>query len=101
MLVSHRSGQNSPTLHSHPSSPPDYSQCVPGAASSPPVTTSTPTATPTSPGQSSTSSTPTSTSTGATPTGSQIRADQDPVYHFYLQNDCKLRSKSPRGGSLV
>ncbi|OBZ68220.1 Endo-1,4-beta-xylanase D [Grifola frondosa] len=63
-----------------------YSQCVPGAASSAPITTvtPTPTSTPSSPG---TSNTPTSTATGATPTGSQIRADQDPVYHFYLQSN--------------
>lgn len=72
------------------SSAPDYSQCVPGTASSPPVNTpppsSTPTPTTTGSHSSATSSTPTTTSTGATPTGSQIRADQDPVYHLYLQN---------------
>ena len=28
---------------------------------------------------------PTSTSSAATPAGSQIRTDQDPVYHLYLQ----------------
>jgi len=29
---------------------------------------------------------PSTTSSAATPTGSQIRTDQDPVYHLYLQN---------------
>ncbi|KIK65182.1 carbohydrate-binding module family 1 protein [Collybiopsis luxurians FD-317 M1] len=51
-------------------SSPYYSQCIPGNP------------TPTSSGGSS----GTSTSTGPAPTGSQIRSDQDPTYHFYLQN---------------
>lgn len=58
-----------------------YSQCLPGAApsSAPPTTTSVGSSGSTTP------ATATSTSTGATPTGSQIRTDQDPVYHLYLQ----------------
>ncbi|KAJ3718084.1 hypothetical protein DFJ43DRAFT_1134305 [Lentinula guzmanii] len=51
-----------------------YSQCIPGTATSVPTTSS------------GSSTTATSTSTGATPTGSQIRSDQDPTFHFYLQN---------------
>lgn len=67
----------------------DYSQCVPGTASSspPPVTSplsSSSNPTPTTP--SSTASTPSGTATGPTPTGSQIRSDQDPAYHLYLQS---------------
>ncbi|KAI0630393.1 hypothetical protein C8Q77DRAFT_1280451 [Trametes polyzona] len=67
-----------------------YSQCVPGAASEPastaPITTIPPT--PTAPSPTATAPQgPTTTASGATPTGSQIRADQPPVYHFYLQND--------------
>ncbi|KAI0699250.1 hypothetical protein BC835DRAFT_1503416 [Cytidiella melzeri] len=56
-----------------------YSQCIPGAASSVPTTSSgvTSSGTPTPP--------PTTTSSGPTPTGSQIRAVNDPVFHFYLQ----------------
>ncbi|KAJ4481237.1 hypothetical protein J3R30DRAFT_2424303 [Lentinula aciculospora] len=54
-----------------------YSQCIPGTATS----TSTPTT------SSGSSTTATSTSTGATPTGSQIRSDQDPTFHFYLQDN--------------
>lgn len=37
---------------------------------------------------------PTTTASGATPTGSQIRADQPPVYHFYLQSDGEQRVAS-------
>ncbi|KAI0081241.1 hypothetical protein K474DRAFT_1688730 [Panus rudis PR-1116 ss-1] len=62
-----------------------YSQCVPGAASSTipaqptsPPSTTVPTPTVVQP--------PSPTSTAATPTGSQIRAVQDPVFHLYLQN---------------
>ncbi|PSR74614.1 hypothetical protein PHLCEN_2v9680 [Hermanssonia centrifuga] len=69
----------------------DYSQCIPGTASSastvaPPVTpppattTSVVSSPPTTPP-------PTTTSSGATPTGSQLRTDDDPVYHFYLQSN--------------
>ncbi|KAJ3767380.1 hypothetical protein FB446DRAFT_755101 [Lentinula raphanica] len=54
-----------------------YSQCIPGTASSTPTTTIT----------SVSSTTASSTSTGPTPTWSQIRSDQDPTYHFYLQNN--------------
>ncbi|KAK7687074.1 hypothetical protein QCA50_009574 [Cerrena zonata] len=61
-----------------------YSQCIPGAASPPALpTTAAPTSQPSSP---TTPLPPTTTSTGATPTGSQIRAVENPVYHFYLQN---------------
>ncbi|KAH9931121.1 uncharacterized protein BXZ73DRAFT_90199 [Epithele typhae] len=60
-----------------------YSQCVPGAATGS-TSTAAPTSTTTSAGTA--PQTPTSTSTGATPTGSQIRAVEGPVYHFYLQN---------------
>ncbi|KAF8311946.1 hypothetical protein DL93DRAFT_1351196 [Clavulina sp. PMI_390] len=43
-----------------------------------------------------TTSTPTTTtSTGATPSGTQIRADQDPVYHYYLQNDAGVAVLGP------
>ncbi|KAI0780028.1 hypothetical protein C8Q74DRAFT_734696 [Fomes fomentarius] len=59
-----------------------YSQCVPGAETSAPGTSVPPTTT--------TAVTvpqgPTTTATGAAPTGSQIRAVEGPVYHFYLQN---------------
>ncbi|OJT14522.1 hypothetical protein TRAPUB_8925 [Trametes pubescens] len=68
----------------------DYSQCIPGAASEPastaPVATITPTPVPPSPTVTVPQG-PTTTASGATPTGSQIRADQPPVYHFYLQSD--------------
>ncbi|KAI8992991.1 hypothetical protein BD414DRAFT_292422 [Trametes punicea] len=65
-----------------------YSQCIPGSASESstvPITTITPT--PIAPPTSTVPQAPTTTSSAATPTGSQIRADQDPVYHFYLQSD--------------
>jgi len=74
-----------------------YFQCLPGSTTSslttitppptppptfpPPVTTTPTTTTPT------TTPPATTTSTGATPTGSQIRSDQDPVYHLYLQEE--------------
>ncbi|KAI0823675.1 hypothetical protein BC628DRAFT_1449258 [Trametes gibbosa] len=65
-----------------------YSQCIPGVASEPastvPITTIPPT--PTTPTTVTAPQGPTTTASGATPTGSQIRADQPPVYHFYLQN---------------
>ncbi len=66
----------------------DYSQCIPGAASSTTIATApgstiTP---PTSTVPTTVPQGPTTTSTGATPTGSQIRAVEGPVYHFYLQN---------------
>ncbi|KAI0329405.1 hypothetical protein GY45DRAFT_1324998 [Cubamyces sp. BRFM 1775] len=66
-----------------------YSQCIPGSASESstvPITTITPT--PTTPPTTTVPQGPTTTSSSvATPTGSQIRADQPPVYHFYLQSD--------------
>ncbi|KAF5368730.1 hypothetical protein D9757_010406 [Collybiopsis confluens] len=52
------------------SSNPYFSQCIPGN----PTPTSSP------------GGTGTTTSTGPSPTGSQIRSDQDPTFHFYLQN---------------
>ncbi|KAI0743572.1 hypothetical protein C8Q80DRAFT_1107408 [Daedaleopsis nitida] len=58
-----------------------YWQCVPGAVTSAPGTTvppSTPTVT--------VPQGPSTTSSAATPTGSQIRAVEAPVFHFYLQN---------------
>ncbi|CAL1707580.1 unnamed protein product [Somion occarium] len=72
-----------------------YSQCVPGAAppattvtsATPPPPSSTPTSSPTTPTPPTTTTTPpTTTVTGPAPTGSQIRAVQDPVFHLYLQN---------------
>ncbi|KAI0092946.1 hypothetical protein BDY19DRAFT_982853 [Irpex rosettiformis] len=60
-----------------------YSQCVPGSASpSGPTTSVSSPASPSSPS----SLPPTTTSSGPAPTGSQIRAVNDPVFHFYLQN---------------
>ncbi|KAI0785609.1 hypothetical protein C8Q75DRAFT_322050 [Abortiporus biennis] len=41
----------------------------------------------------------TTTSTGATPTGTQIRADQDPVYHFYLQENAGQLMLGPESSS--
>ncbi|KIJ67933.1 carbohydrate-binding module family 1 protein [Hydnomerulius pinastri MD-312] len=64
-------------------SSPYYSQCIPGTVS--PTTT--------------VSGGPTSTSTGPTPTGSQIRADQDPVYHYYLQNQNGVPVLGPEASS--
>ncbi|PIL36209.1 hypothetical protein GSI_01870 [Ganoderma sinense ZZ0214-1] len=60
-----------------------YSQCIPGSGVTSPVPSNspTPTTTVTDPVP------PSTTSTGATPTGSQIRAVEAPVYHFYLQNN--------------
>lgn len=63
----------------------DYSQCVPGTSTSISLPPPSPPATTTSAPPS--TSAPTSTSTGPTPTGSQIRADDDPVFHFYLQSN--------------
>ncbi|THH31783.1 hypothetical protein EUX98_g2385 [Antrodiella citrinella] len=68
---------------------PYYSQCLPGAA---PPATPTPTLSPPSipvpPITSDPSTAPSSTPTvsAPAPTGTQIRADQDPVYHLYLQS---------------
>lgn len=76
-----------------------YSQCIPGAASS--SSASVPTApTSTSPVASSSSAQPpTTTSSGAAPTGSQIRSDQDPTFHFYLQNDEGVPVLGPEASS--
>ncbi|KAA1471727.1 hypothetical protein DENSPDRAFT_837787 [Dentipellis sp. KUC8613] len=63
---------------------PYYSQCIPGTAT---TTPSEPTQPPSSTSNLPPSSTaPSSTSTGPAPTGSQIRCDQDPAFHFYLQD---------------
>ncbi|KAJ4492287.1 hypothetical protein C8R41DRAFT_345882 [Lentinula lateritia] len=64
-----------------------YSQCIPGTATSTPTTSI------------GSSTTATSTSTGATPTGSQIRSDQDPTYHFYLQNSNGTAVLGPESSS--
>ncbi|ETW80988.1 cellulose-growth-specific protein [Heterobasidion irregulare TC 32-1] len=70
----------------------DYSQCIPSTASSSSASIST-APTSTSPVASSSSAQPpTTTSSGAAPTGSQIRSDQDPTFHFYLQNDVRCIS---------
>ncbi|KAF8311945.1 hypothetical protein DL93DRAFT_2082582 [Clavulina sp. PMI_390] len=58
------------------------SQTVKSTSSVPPSSSTTTTKT-----TSKTAATTTTTSSGASPSGTQIRADQDPVYHFYLQND--------------
>ncbi|EIN11821.1 hypothetical protein PUNSTDRAFT_142063 [Punctularia strigosozonata HHB-11173 SS5] len=70
-----------------------YSQCLPGAASAspPPVSTTVPTFSPTTVTPNPTTSDPmtsipATTTSAAAPTGSQLRTDQDPVYHFYLQD---------------
>lgn len=61
----------------------DYSQCIPGTATTdvPPPSTAPPTSTVAPP--------TTSTASGPAPTGSQIRAVNDPVFHFYLQDNGK------------
>ena len=67
----------------------DYSQCLPGNAPPAPTTTvagPAPTSAPTIPAP------PTTTVSGPAATGSQIRAVQAPVYHFYLQNSGTCRS---------
>jgi len=74
---------------------PYYSQCLPGASGSSSgsgQTTVKPTTTVPS-------TTPSSTISGPTPTGSQIRADQDPVYHFYLQNSGGVPVLGPEASS--
>ncbi|GJJ06471.1 hypothetical protein Clacol_000663 [Clathrus columnatus] len=76
---------------------PYYSQCIPGASSAPPTSpVSTPTVPSSTPG---TSSTPTGTATGPTPTGSQIRSDQDPAYHLYLQSVGGVPELGPESSS--
>ncbi|KAF9452397.1 carbohydrate-binding module family 1 protein [Macrolepiota fuliginosa MF-IS2] len=72
-----------------------HSQCLPETTST--ITTSTPISTvaPTSTSPSSA----TTTSSGATPTGSQIRAVQDPVFHFYLQNNGGKPQLGPEASS--
>ncbi|KAF5385913.1 hypothetical protein D9615_002549 [Tricholomella constricta] len=71
----------------------DYSQCLPGTATTTPGTTTTPTTT-TTPG-----GTSTTTTTGPSATGSQIRTVQDPVYHFYLQNSGGVPVLGPESSS--
>ncbi|KAF8070143.1 hypothetical protein FPV67DRAFT_1606850 [Lyophyllum atratum] len=71
-----------------------YSQCLPGTATTPkPTTTPIPTTT-TKPG-----TTSTTTTTGPAATGSQIRTVQDPVYHFYLQNNGGTPMLGPEASS--
>jgi len=81
---------------------PYYSQCLPGAAS----TTSTviispPTSSTVSSSTVTVTGTPTSTGTGstATPTGEQIRTDQDPAYHLYLQDINGIPTLGPEASS--
>jgi len=58
-----------------------YSQCIPGAS---PPTTAAPTGPTTTPP---TTAPPSTTTVSApAPSGSQIRSDQDPAFHLYLQN---------------
>ncbi|KAG8999319.1 hypothetical protein FRB94_006250 [Tulasnella sp. JGI-2019a] len=89
-----------------------YSQCLPGSTTS--TTTKGTTSTTTTSTRSSTfttvskttsttttSSAPASTTTGTTTTGQEIRADQDPVYHFYLQNSAGTAVLGPESGDGV
>jgi hypothetical protein len=70
----------------------DYSQCIPGAATTSVVSSSPPPSTTSDPNPTVLPTSPTTTSSGPAPTGSQIRAVNDPVYHFYLQ-DYGMRSR--------
>jgi len=73
-----------------------YSQCIPSATTPTttvaptivpsPIPTTQPTTPPPTTPVPTTTPPPTTTSTGPTPTGSQIRSDQDPAFHLYLQN---------------
>ncbi|KAF8585978.1 carbohydrate-binding module family 1 protein [Ramaria rubella] len=65
-----------------------YSQCLPGAASPAPAPSSSPAPAPSSSSTvpSTVGGSPSSTASAPTPTGSQIRTDQDPAYHLYLQD---------------
>jgi len=72
---------------------PYYSQCLPGAASTSSVATIT--ATTTAGSSPSGTTTPTTTLTGPTPTGTQIRSDQDPTFHLYLQNNAGMPLLGP------
>ena len=72
----------------------DYSQCIPGAPASVTSVASTPPAATTSISSSSVivpSPPPSTTSSAPAPTGSQIRAVNDPVFHFYLQENGSLK----------
>ncbi|KAI0316505.1 hypothetical protein OF83DRAFT_1164319 [Amylostereum chailletii] len=60
-----------------------YSQCLPGTASNTPAPAPTTTAIVSG----SATNAPTTTIAAPTPTGTQIRSDQDPVFHLYLQNN--------------
>ncbi|KAF8161088.1 hypothetical protein B0H34DRAFT_365708 [Crassisporium funariophilum] len=77
---------------------PYYSQCLPGTAT---VTTKPVTTTPvtTTPGGGTTFVPPTTTISGPTPIGSQIRAVQAPVFHFYLQNSGGVPVLGPEASS--
>ncbi|GJE92236.1 carbohydrate-binding module family 1 protein [Phanerochaete sordida] len=78
---------------------PYYSQCIPGTAtvsSASSVPTSASSAVPPPPPPSGPSTT---TSAAPAPTGSQIRAVNDPVFHFYLQNDAGQPVLGPEASS--
>ncbi|KAG8864851.1 hypothetical protein FRB96_003437 [Tulasnella sp. 330] len=104
---------------------PYYSQCLPGSTSTTShastttsttshvstatstsstitsLTTTTKTTTTSTPISSATSSAPPSTISGTTATGQEIRADQDPVYHFYLQNSAGTAVLGPEAGDGI
>ncbi|KAH8107924.1 hypothetical protein BXZ70DRAFT_22256 [Cristinia sonorae] len=68
-----------------------YSQCVPGAAASSTasisvVPTTAPASVPTTTAHPSSAPPATPTASAPAPAGTQIRADQDPVFHLYLQS---------------
>ncbi|KIJ49455.1 carbohydrate-binding module family 1 protein [Sphaerobolus stellatus SS14] len=67
---------------------PYYSQCLPGAATTTavPTTVAPTTVNPTTSVPATTTPSSTATSSAPAATGSQIRTDQDPAYHLYLQN---------------
>jgi hypothetical protein len=79
----------------------DYSQCTPGSGSSSSSSASSSSKTSSSSSSSSTgtkttttittTASSTSTAPSSTGTGYQIRAVEDPVFHFYLQDNGELR----------
>ncbi|KAG9021759.1 hypothetical protein FRB95_001502 [Tulasnella sp. JGI-2019a] len=83
-----------------------YSQCLPASTLTTSTTTKSTTSTTTTSthlstvttSTTTTSSAPASTTTGTTTTGQEIRADQDPVYHFYLQNSGGTAVLGPESG---
>ncbi|KAJ8468915.1 hypothetical protein ONZ45_g17069 [Pleurotus djamor] len=70
-----------------------YSQCIPGTAEP------SPSPSPTSSTAGGTSPPPSSTVSGPAPTGSQIRTVENPVYHFYLQNNGGVPALGPESSS--